>query len=298
MKTTTIALSLVLASVAVGCAAASDNTGSEAAAATTASLSLADAQTQVAAVRAKFEPTGAHELLFDTSLAPAYVEAVRPIFANVAKADKLDLASGAFTYVSYEVQRAAILEGGVLDDAIATKYSDLVSYSFYYGYGVATQPGFWSAESALIARSKMTLSDLQVLEVVTTAKSHDFVDGLDALGWSYAPKATAAQAKLLVDAPQTFDAVGNLLFGDIATVPDGSTHDIAADDAFGAKLLTQTFSEVRILDASADPGVIVYDIGTHLREAQEDTHSTSLRGTALVESALTTSELADFKRQL
>jgi hypothetical protein len=89
-----------------------------------------------------------------------------------------------------------------------------------------------------------------------------------------------------------------MLVGDVAVVPSGTTHDIAADDAFGAKLFTQTFGDVRVLDAAGDPSLVVYDLATHLREAKEDLQASPTRGIALANHALTAAELQDLQRNL
>jgi hypothetical protein len=295
MLKTTIAACLLLAT---GCAA-SDSTStasSNAAATATATLSLKDAQAQIAAVRAKFEPTGAHELIFNPSLAPAYLAAVKPIFAATAPSDKLELAGDAFTYVSYDVQAGVLVGGGMIDDAIAASYEDLWDFTFLFGVGLNTRAGFWPTMSGLVARSKAgALNDLQVVELVSTSKAQDFAGGLGALDWNYAPQAT--DTKALIVPEETFNAVLNFVFGDVAVVPSGTTHDIAADDEFGAQVFTQTFSKVRLLNAS-DEGVVIYDLGSHLREAQEDTHLEAAHGLSLAKAALTATELTDLQRQL
>jgi hypothetical protein len=292
-KITIAVCTLVLSTAGVGCAGPSSESAdsSAAAIATTSVISLAEAESQVGAARAKFEPNGAHELLFDPSLAPEYVAAVKPIFERTAPTDKIALAGGAFTYVSKEIQVDALLDEGFLDDAVAPNYQDLWAYSFYFG-GLSSDARFWSKASGLMQRSKTgPLSDVQVLEIVATAQPADVVGGLNALGWSYAPQASAADVRGLVDADSTFGAVSTLLFGPPAAIPDGHGHDIDSANAFGVQLFKQTFSKLRFVGPQSE-GSILVDLGGHLSEARADTHHPATVGIALAKSVLTSGELA------
>jgi hypothetical protein len=289
-KTTIATSALVLAVASVGCASSSESADSSTeAVGATHLISLAEAENQVAAARAKFEPNAAHELLFDTSLAPAYVAAVRPIFEHVAPTDKIPLAGDAFTYVSDEVQVGALLDGGFLTDAVPASYHDLWDVSFYFGR-LSSDARFWSMQSGLMQRSKSgPLGDLQVVEIVTVAAPSDVVGGLKALGWSSAPQASAANVRSLVDAPGTFGAVSTLLFGPVSLVPDGHAHDIDSANAFGIQLFEQTFSKLRFVGPEDEGGILV-DLGGHLRQAREDAHHEATVGVALAKSALTPEE--------
>ena len=247
-------------------------------------LTLAEAQAQVGAVRAKFDPKGTDALLFDASLAPAYLKAVAPIFAKTAPTDKINLGGGAFTYVSNAVINGAIFEDKLFDSAVAS-YQDLWSFSSYWG-GVSSNPEFWTKLNGLIAHSTAgTLSDLQLLELATNAQPVDLFGALTAINWSRAKVATSAQAQSLIDAEGTYGKLNGAIFGN----EDAQSHDIDVSDTFAVSVFKRSYSELRLLKSS-DAGEIVVDLGGHMASVHDDAGKEATNGFALVKTLLTASE--------
>lgn len=190
------------------------------------------------------------------------------------------------------------MNGDLLDDAVATSYHDLWDYSFYFGLISSRAPGYWQKLSGLASRSKyVELADLQVLELAANAQPTDLVTGLGALHWSAAPHASATSAKLLVDADKTLRAALDLAFGPVEVVANGQQHDLDANDAFGAQLLSQSLSELRFLDSSSE-GDVLLELANHLSEAKEHAAHDATVGLSIAKSALTPAEMRQVQMHL
>jgi hypothetical protein len=286
----------------VGCGAAADSAESSssdqalansAAVKSAGTLSLTDALAQVNAIRAKFDPTNSNALILDPNIAPAYVKAIAPIFAQVAPTDKFALAETAVTAVSNEVVSQAVITFGLFDDAVGT-FADLWSFTFYYG-GIQTDPQFYPKLNLVISNSSASpLADLQILSLAGNLKPADLETSLKTLHWDTARTAVSADALSIPDDSAPYEVLEEYLFGNDGyfAQDDVNAHDIDATDAYAVSMFKRSFSELRLFTQPGnEEGVNVMDLANHLNAAETNTGHRATHGIALAKSVLDASEV-------
>ena len=131
-----------------------------------------------------------------------------------------------------------------------------------------------------------TLTDLQIVELVSNGRSGDILTGLTSLHWSSATAATSVTASGYIDIEGAFDKLYTAVLGG----QDSTAHDIDLTDPFAVSVYKRSVTELRTLPTD-EAGEILIDLGGHLASNHDYNEKESTNAIALTKTLLTASEL-------